>query len=169
MEEIWKQIKGYEGLYWISNYGNIKNKKKLLHPYKHKDGYLFIDLCKDGRKKTMSIHRLVALHFIDNPNNYAYVNHKDEQKNNNNQCNLEWCEFSYNINYGSRNERTSQKLMNRKNESYKIAVYTKNNELIGIYPSIKEASRQLHINRTTIGEALRLRNGISKNHIFRRF
>lgn len=165
MKEQWKQIKGYEGLYWISNFGNIKNNNKLLHPYQHTDGYLFIDLYKNGNKKTMSIHRLVATHFIDNPNNYPYVNHKDEQKNNNNVCNLEWCDFNYNINYGTRKNRTSQKLINREDQSYKIAIYTKNNELIGVFPSIKEASRQLHINRTTISEALRLRNGITKNYI----
>ena len=112
MEE-WKDIKGYEGLYQISNKGRVKslyNKGKILTPGKDKDGYSIVSLYKNKIKKTNKVHRLVAQAFLSNPDNLPQVNHKDENKLNNCVENLEWCSVEYNINYGTRNERTRKKL-----------------------------------------------------------
>lgn len=110
MQEIWKDVKEYEGLYQVSNYGRVKsisyfnhaNKKsyprnKILKPLKNEKGYLRIDLAKNGKSKKVRIHRLVAQTFISNPNNYQEVNHIDGNKQNNRVDNLEWCTHSYNM------------------------------------------------------------------------
>lgn len=118
MEEIWKDIEGYEGYYKISNLGNIKSEErviehngcyggyykirgKILKPKIDKDGYFKICLKKNDIKKYFFIHRLVAQTFIPNPNNLPQVNHKDETKQNNCVSNLEWCDNIYNVNYGT--------------------------------------------------------------------
>lgn len=109
-EEIWKPINGYENIYLISSYGrvwNIKYNKIMKNQQKH--GYLALTLTKDKKQKGYLIHRLVALHFIPNPNNYPQVNHMDENKQNNHVENLEWCTSQYNNNYGTRNKRISKK------------------------------------------------------------
>lgn len=118
MGEIWKDIEGYEGLYQISSIGRIKalSKKvgrgrqyqvaeKILKPQITPNGYLRLHLNKDGKRKYYSVHRLVAIAFIHNPNNYPQINHKDENKTNNNVINLEWCTPEYNANYGTRNDK----------------------------------------------------------------
>lgn len=111
MKEIWKDIKGYEGLYKVSNLGKVYSiaYKKCLSPRSDR-GYLCILLHKSGNKKYFLIHRLVAEAFIPNPNNYPQVNHKDEDKQNNHVSNLEWCTRKYNMNYGTRNKRARNSL-----------------------------------------------------------
>ena len=109
MEE-WRDIKGYEGLYQISNKGRVKTlgnnktrKEKILSPRK-RNGYFSVRLCKKGEKpKEFNIHRLVAQAFLLNPYNLPVVNHKDENKLNNNVENLEWCTQAYNVNYSYNN------------------------------------------------------------------
>ena len=107
--EQWKDIKGYEGLYQVSNEGRVKslkwNKEKILKGGHHTKGYLQLCLYKDGQVIMKKIHRLVAEAFIPNPNNYKEVNHKDENKENNSVENLEWCTQEYNHNYGTRTQR----------------------------------------------------------------
>lgn len=98
-KEIWKDCKGYEGLYQVSNLGRVWNIKRqnYIHGGWDKDGYIRVNLvAKNGKNKTERVHRLVALAFIDNPNNYPVVNHKDENKQNNSVENLEWCTVQYN-------------------------------------------------------------------------
>lgn len=111
--EIYKDIEGYEE-YQISSYGRVKSlkfgKEKILKPIKDKKGYLMVILSKQGTQKHYKIHRLVAQAFIDNPNNLPQVNHKDEDKTNNVINNLEWCNQKYNNNYGTRNQRQSEKM-----------------------------------------------------------
>ena len=113
LNEIWKPIKGYEGLYEVSNFGRIKSirfgKEKIMKLQLKKNNYLDISLTKDGKTKRFLIHRLVAEAFIPNPDNLPEVNHKDECKTNNNVNNLEWCDRVYNINYGTCIERRSKK------------------------------------------------------------
>ncbi len=102
-KEVWKDIQGFEGLYEISNYGNVRSLKfgkiKLLKPAKNKFGYYHVILCKNGQKKEYRVHRLVANAFIPNPLNYPQINHKDENKLNNKVENLEWCNNQYNKRY----------------------------------------------------------------------
>lgn len=110
-QEVWKDVKGYEGLYQVSNWGRVKritNNNRVLKPYKVKKGYLNVVLSKNGKAKTFRVHRLVALAFLPNPDSLPEINHKDEKKDNNNVDNLEWCSGYYNIQYGTRGERISK-------------------------------------------------------------
>ena len=110
MEEIWKEIDGYDGKYFISNLGRVKSFQreksgKLLALSHDNDGYLLVGLHyaqKGIPDKKAKVHRLVAQAFVPNPNNYPEVNHKDENKENNNANNLEWCTTRYNLTYGHR-------------------------------------------------------------------
>ena len=105
MEE-WKNVIGYEGLYEVSNKGNVRNVRRntLLKLSKTNDGYIQVHLYKNGIRTGFKVHRLVAQAFIPNPDNLPEVNHKDEDKTNNNVTNLEWCTAKYNVNYGHRTE-----------------------------------------------------------------
>ena len=108
MEE-WRDVVGYEGLYQVSSLGNVRfSDGRIKATRKDKDGYVVTTLIKNAVNKTVKIHRLVAIAFIDNPFNLPMVNHKDEVKDNNNVDNLEWCSSKYNANYGHRNERISK-------------------------------------------------------------
>lgn len=113
-KEIWRDIKGFEGLYQISTLGRVKRllhkrrgntkhvlEEMILKPYYHNE-YLRINLHKNGKNTHHKIHRLVAEAFIPNPKNLPQVNHKDEDKFNNCVDNLEWCTNWYNSNYGTR-------------------------------------------------------------------
>jgi len=112
MKEEWKDIEGYEGLYQVSNLGNVKSLKrvivkkngvslpieeKILKPSIASHGYRVVVLANKGQLKQMLIHRLVAKAFVDNPNNYKEINHKDGNKLNNNISNLEWCTYTENL------------------------------------------------------------------------
>ena len=106
MNEIWKYIDGYEGLYKVSNLGRVKSlnyrrsgKERMLKPGNTGDGYLFVILYKNGKIKYFTIHRLVANAFLENPDHKSDVNHKDENKTNNRVDNLEWVTRKENINY----------------------------------------------------------------------
>lgn len=107
--EIWKEIVGFEGLYWVSNFGRIKSKRKIRKICTSKCGYSVVNLSNSKTFKKFYIHRLVASAFINNPNNYNEINHKDENKTNNSVENLEWCDRNYNCTYGTKTERTSLK------------------------------------------------------------
>lgn len=119
MEEIWKDIPGYKG-YKVSNLGNVMSFRRYKTGRKLKaslsDGkYLKVAVMQNGQEKTVNIHRLVALSFLPNPNKLPIVNHKDENKTNNRPENLEWCDFKYNSNYGTRNNRISSTKEGKKN------------------------------------------------------
>lgn len=118
MLEIWRPIDGYTGLYEVSSLGKIRsllrkkdnNHGRLLSPSPNTDGYLTVVLTKDSQRKSFKVHRLVAQAFIPNPNSYPQVNHKDENKSNNQVTNLEWCTAKYNNNYGGRISRASKNI-----------------------------------------------------------
>lgn len=99
--EIWKDIKGYEGLYQVSNLGNIRDSKrnKPRKVSKNCRGYGWVHLTKDKASKPFSAHRLVAIHFIPNPDNLPQVNHRNLNKMDNRVENLEWCDNSYNTSH----------------------------------------------------------------------
>ena len=125
MTEIWRPIKGYEGLYEVSNKGRVKSlerysvkfghqkelvDEKPISLHKSSAGYMVVHLSKDGERKSKSVHRLVAQAFIPNPQGLPFINHKDEDPTNNHVDNLEWCTQKYNVNYGTRNERASKSI-----------------------------------------------------------
>lgn len=102
MQEIWKDIKGYEGLYQISNFGRVKRNGNILKPI-DSHGYKYVHLCnKNHERKNHAIHRLVALTFIYNPSNLPQVNHIDGDKSNNLITNLEWVTATENAYHKSR-------------------------------------------------------------------
>ena len=150
MIEIWKSI---DDRYSISNLGNVKSnyagKERFLKPYKDSCGYLKVDLRNGGNRKTMMVHRLVAIAFIPNldPENLKEVNHKDENKENNCVENLEWCNTKYNCNYGTRNKR--------KAEACKKKIYSVDkNGTVNFYNSLIEAESLTGIKRTNISKVL---------------
>lgn len=121
MDEIWKSVRGFEGYYEVSNLGRVRSvdrhiydkvrkcdrllKGRVLSTRDNGNGYKGVMFCKEHKLYQMYVHRLVAEAFIPNPNNYPVVNHKDENKGNNSRYNLEWCDGSYNNNYGTRTQR----------------------------------------------------------------
>lgn len=110
--EIWKDVPNYEGIYQASNLGRIKQSQynHILKPILH-NRYYCVGLSKDGKVKQYRLHRLIAETFIPNPDNLPQVNHKDENKLNNNVDNLEWCDSKYNNNYGTKGARISKTKM----------------------------------------------------------
>lgn len=158
MEEIWKDIIGYEGLYQVSNFGKVKSlsrnvnngtlkgriiKEKILIPQDNGKGYLYVRLHKQNREVHYYIHRLVAQSFVENPHNYSQVNHINEKKYDNVMSNLEWCDCSYNIKYGTGNTRRlrSRNDNNNNNSEKEIHQYLLNGDYVRSYRSIAKAAK----------------------------
>lgn len=105
MDIIWKDIEGYEGLYKISNQGAVKSlgnsfsRKEKLLKFDYSKEYPKLELFKNGKRSRKLLHRLIAEHFIPNPDNLPFVNHIDNNKRNYNILNLEWCSPKYNVNH----------------------------------------------------------------------
>lgn len=167
MSEIWKDVIGYEEQYQVSNLGNIRSKdrtivdclgrKRTLKSQKiriqtSRIGYKQVLLHKDGKTKTCLVHRLVAEAFIPKAKaNKSEINHKDENKANNVVDNLEWCDHKYNINFGTRTEKTSKR----------VYQYTKDKKKVNEFQSAWEAHRQLGYDQASICRAC---NGVQKLH-----
>lgn len=158
MEEIWKAIVGYENFYEVSSMGRIRaigttNREgycryktpKILSGGIDKDGYVIIVLCNGSTHRTKRVHRIVANHFIPNPDNLPCINHRDENKRNNSIENLEWCTTKYNDNYGSHNTNLSKSLRNHPLKSKPVIQLTKDGKFVAEYPSAREAQRVLKI------------------------
>lgn len=150
--EEWLDVVGYEGLYQVSNLGRIKSlnynrtgKEAIISPNNLNTGYLQVILCKNGKTKHHTIHRLVAMAFLPNTDNLPQVNHKDENKENNCVENLEWCGPKYNINYGTARERTVKNMTGPYKSKQVLCVETG-----VIYSSSYEASRKIGTNKGNI-------------------
>lgn len=161
MEEVWKNVDGYDGKYMISNYGRFKSfaqdkvNGRITTGYLDHKGYPKTTLySKQLGEKEVFIHRLVAMAFIDNPHNYPQVNHKDEIKTNNHVENLEWCTNEYNINYGTRNERATKSNQCCPTTSLKVFSIDENGQ-IEYFDSIGEAERQTGNSHCNIVRALK--------------
>lgn len=170
MKEEWRDIKGYEGYYQVSNLGRIRSVKRILcdgktrrgaviKGFPDRNGYYRIVLYKEAKMHRYMVHRLVASTFIDNPHNYPMINHIDEDKSNNTVNNLEWCDCKYNINYGTRTKRAS-------GENTKNSKLTINNvkEIRNIYiPKSKEFGAMALANKYGVSQSAIVR-AVSKRN-----
>lgn len=143
MQEIWKDIKGYEGIYQVSNLGRVRSLDRIVNNRSYKGrikvpsnskGYKRVGLLYKRNVNYYSIHRLVAQAFIPNPNNYEIVNHKDENRGNNRVDNLEWCDSKYNNSYHNANIK---RLLSR------INYYMREQERYDIITKIEEIKKLL--------------------------
>ena len=149
--EIWKDIKGYEGIYQISNEGRVKRlagspkckKDRILKNSTTSNGYLFVSLCNKGQHKLYRVHRLVLETFspIENMENLQ-VNHLDEDRTNNKLNNLQWCTCQDNINYGNRANKYV------KTRGHKVRCI----ETGKIYSSLREAEKDTGCGHAHIAE-----------------
>lgn len=165
--EEWRDIKDFEGVYQVSNYGRIKScdrtvekhyrngvlvkcqiKEKVIRHFTNNKGYSVIRLYKNRKCYHKLIHRLVAEHFIPNPNEYLEVNHKDENKRNNRVDNLEWCNRRYNNNYGKQSKEGRRKSSNCRMK--KVCQWDLNGKLIGIFDGIRIAEEKTGIDNRNI-------------------
>ena len=146
MEEIWKDVKGYEELYQVSNYGQIRSVDRTVgYRYKGKQRIY------KGRmlKQVVRIHRLVAEAFLPNPFNLPVINHIDENKKNNMVSNLEWCSCAYNTNYGSGRKKQAE------SQQKVVLQYDRSGNLLNQYPSATIAALKNGYNLKTISQCCR--------------
>lgn len=151
MNEVWRDVAGYEELYKVSNLEHVSSldridsnerylKGKKLKPRKNGRGYLYVNLCRNGKEKATIIHRLVGKTFIPNPYSYPEINHKNEIKTDNRVKNLEWCSRKYNNNYGHHNEKVAKALTNGPC-SKPVLQLTLDGSLVKRWPSTMECGR----------------------------
>ena len=159
--EIWKDIVGFEELYKISNYGNVKSCKRLVNAKsgqrlvnerllslgKDKDGYLMAILCKDANRKTVKIHRLVADAFLDKIDEKNLVNHIDAKKSNNLVINLEWVSSLENICHSKSKLKSSSKYtgvsFNKKDKLFRSSIcYNGKNVYLGSFNKEEDAYKR---------------------------
>lgn len=168
LNEEWKPVKAYEGLYEVSTLGRVRSVERnvnlcrmgtivnrhlkacLLKPNVMKIGYVSVRLSKNGKANLHCVHRLVAEAFIPNPNGFRYINHKDEDKKNNNVSNLEWCTQEHNSNWGTALLKSMSKNRNRKDLSIKVAMTDKDGKVIRKFESMNDASRIMHIHSAVV-------------------
>lgn len=157
MEE-WREIEGYEGLYQVSSYGNIRRNGVVIKPLLRPNGYYQVSLCKNGKRKSHKIHRLVAKAFPEICGEWfdgCEINHKDECKTNNKASNLETCNGVYNRKYGD----WENKFVIMHNASLekcsKPVVVLKDGKYVDVYPSLSDAARKLNICLSLVSNAAR--------------
>lgn len=161
MEEIWKDIPGYEGLYQAGSEGNIRSIKnnrfygRILHTYDDcTRGYLKLTMYNDKGKNSEKVHRVIAYAFIPNPENKPHINHKNGNRTDNRASNLQWCTNAENAKHGfvvnGRINPWKNKFGFEHNRSKAVAQYTLDMVLIKVHGSVQEASRNVNISKQTI-------------------
>lgn len=171
MTEIWKPVVGYEKYYEVSNLGRVRSNRtgKVLKYNVTPNGRATVELFGDvgTKSKRLLVHRLAAIAFIPNPNNYPQINHKDENPSNNCVENLEWCTAKYNMNYGTRLARQLAHIdysdpkrkkiarENGKKACKPVLQFTKCGEYIAQHESIRAAAKESGVRDTKICDVLR--------------
>lgn len=171
MVEVFKDVKGYIGLYQVSNLGNVKGLKnnKLLSQKTSKCGYKEVNLFKDRKGKSITVHRLVAQTFIPNPDNKPQVNHIDGNKENNTVSNLEWItnydNMQHSIRTGLRDNKKIGELVKEK-RGKKVMQYDLDGNFIKCWNSVREVADELNIDRHTIRKVCKGETKQTHNYIF---
>ena len=182
MKEIWKDVVGYEGLYQVSNLGNVKSVEREMQNYRgnkfikvskpigkfiNKYGYIRVTLYKNGIPRPFTVHRLVATAFIPNPMGLKDINHIDFNKKNNNIENLEWCSRSYNVKHAIKhNPNILSGIMNHIEKCKRpIIQYTMQGEFVKEFPSARDAMKELGIHTSHIYDVANKRLGSDKRWI----
>ena len=166
--EQWRDIQGFEGLYQISDHGRVKSNDRVIsqsnrygtttiHVYKGRilkesmnpNGYIHVDLHKEGKTIRFLIHRLVAIHFLEKQDGQNIINHLDGNKSNNTVSNLEWCTQSQNIQYAYDHGTKIPPHMKR------IAQYDMDGNLIKIWSSVSDVCRELKLQSSNIAKVCR--------------
>ena len=170
MEEVWKDIKGFENIFQISNYGRLKSlsrlvkikggkyrlkKEKIIKPSIGTCGYYQYPLRYNNVSKTILIHIEVAKAFVPNDNKLSEVNHKDENKLNNFFENLEWCTRSYNNNYKNRKKREIETQINTHPSRKEVQQIDKEGNVIATFQSERDAERVTGICHNNICDCLK--------------
>lgn len=167
MEEIWKDVENYNGIYQISSFGNLKTlRTNTLIKQEMNKGYFEANLCKNGKVQHVRIHRLVAQAFIPNPLNKPHINHIDGNKSNNNINNLEWCTHKENMVHARKNGLFNEEKMHdvikaMVNSTKKPVLQLKNNVVIAEFESISDAKRKTKTNHISevLNGSRKLANG----------
>ena len=144
--EVWKPIPNYEGFYEASNTGKVRSiyrYKRILKPRISNTGYERVDLFKNKSRKQFSVHRLVAMTFVNNPDAKPFVNHKDENKTNNSVSNLEWCDNRYNSYYGTKDVKMCKR----------VCQYGKDGAYIATFRSAHQAAEAIGLSVSSISAA----------------
>lgn len=172
INEHWKPVVGYENLYEVSSIGRVRNThywschQKLVErrPYRlmkletTQDGYKRVVLTKSKKSRHYSVHRLVAMAFIPNPERLPQINHIDEDPANNEVVNLEWCTGKQNCNHGQHKQKIALRQTNNSYRSKPVSQFDKEGNLIHTYPSTREAERETGIACEQISRCCKGRN-----------
>lgn len=165
---IFKDIPGWEGEYQVSNIGEVYSLKsnKILKQYlrgRENRLYYYVSLSRNGIHTQYKVSRLVAMSFLPNPNNLPLINHKDENKLNNNVDNLEWCDYEYNNNYGNRKQKMVETRKLNGNCVFTIMCDKNTKEPIKTFESTRDAIKFLNLKDSASGNISAVIKGRKKS------